>query len=98
MYVPQELVTIPHVFVKKLQLCDCSTAPSINEAVNIISITSFTKQSMADRMTLETEQELVNMDVALDQAMQHRSAIGRNLAKSYKVSTTHKAVISLSLC
>ena len=47
-------------------------------------------------MTLETEQKLVNMDAALDQAVYHRSAIGRNLAKSYKVNTIHKAVISLS--
>ena len=28
--------------------------------------------------------------------MQHRSAIGCNLVKSYKVNTIHKAVISLS--
>ena len=47
-------------------------------------------------MTLETEQELVNMDVDLDQAVQHCSAIGCNLAKSYKVNTIHEAVISLS--
>ena len=47
-------------------------------------------------MTLEIEQELVNMDVALDQTVQHRNAIGRNLAKSNKVNTIHEAAISLS--
>ena len=59
-------MTIPHVCVKKLYLCDWLMVPLINETANTISITRFTKQSMADRMTLEMEQELVNMDEALD--------------------------------
>ena len=47
-------------------------------------------------MSLEIEQEPVNIDVALNQTVQHRSVISRNLAKSYKVNTIHKAVIALS--
>ena len=89
-------MTIPNVFVKNLQLCDWSMVPSINEAANTISVANFIKQSAADGITLEMELELVNMDVALDQVVQHHTPIDRNLTKSYKVTTVHNAGITLS--
>ena len=63
------------------------TVSPINETGNTISIASFTKQSTADIISFEMEQELVNTDVALDHAVQHRTPIGYNLTKSYKVTT-----------
>ena len=51
---------------------------------------------MAYIITLETELELVNMDVALGQAVQHRNPIDCNLTKSYKVTSVHNTIITMT--
>ena len=94
--VPADPVTIPHVFVKKLQLCNRSVTEPINKTLSIISVACFTKISTADRTTLEKELELVNMDEALGQGVQHRNAIDRSLTKSYKITSLYDAVITMS--
>ena len=78
-------MTIPHVFVKKLQLCDWLIVPPIEETAATISIACFTKHSMTDRATLEIELELVNIDVALGQAVQHRNPISEARGKEGKL-------------
>ena len=89
-------VTIPQVYAKKLQLYDWLIATPINETSATISITYFTKHSVPDKTTLETKLELVNMDEALGKAVQHRNAIGHSLTKSYKITSVHDAVITVS--
>ena len=51
---------------------------------------------MANRTTLETELELVNMNVALGQVVHHLNPISCNLTKSYKVTYMHNTVINMS--
>ena len=80
--VPTDTVAIPHIFVKKLQLCNWLVVKPINKTPSTISIVCWTKISNVDRKILEIELELVNIDEALGQAVQHHNDIGCNLTKS----------------
>ena len=45
---------------------------------------------------IDNKLETTNMGIALEQAVQHRSAIGISLTKSYKINTIQTAVVTIS--